>query len=84
MASPKDRRKDMKFYTENTSIFGTPLLPSAAELEWLESNKEMKTQGRAKLAEDIAKWSKPSKHKRDNHEALLKEEDKVVRKAVSL
>ncbi len=35
----------MKFYTENTSIFGTPLLPSAAELEWLESNKEMKTQG---------------------------------------
>jgi hypothetical protein len=45
MASPKDRRKDMKFYTENTSIFGTPLLPSAAELEWLESNKEMKTQG---------------------------------------
>ena len=45
MASPKDRRKDMKFYTENTSIFGTPLLPSAAELEWLESNKEMETQG---------------------------------------
>ncbi len=35
----------MKFYTENTSIFGTPLLPSAAELEWLESNKEMETQG---------------------------------------
>ena len=45
MASPKDKRKDMKFYTENTSIFGTPLLPSAAELEWLESNKEMETQG---------------------------------------
>ena len=39
---------------------------------------------RAKLAEDIAKWSKPSKHKRDNHEALLKDDDKVVRKAVSL
>ena len=44
---PEDKKEEnnMKFYRENTSIFGTPLLPSAAELEWLESNKEMETQG---------------------------------------
>jgi len=30
---------------EHVSIFGSPLLPSAAELEWLESNKEAQTQG---------------------------------------
>ena len=35
----------MKAYLEHISIFGSPLLPSAAELEWLESNKETETQG---------------------------------------
>jgi len=35
----------MKAYMEYVSIFGSPLLPSAAELEWLESNKETQTQG---------------------------------------
>ncbi len=39
---------------------------------------------RAKLAEDIAKWSKPSQYKLNNQAALKREDDRVIRKAASL
>jgi hypothetical protein len=35
----------MNAYLEHISIFGTPDLPSAAELEWLESNRDNESQG---------------------------------------
>jgi len=35
----------MTAYIEHVSIFGMPDLPSAAELEWLESNRDIESQG---------------------------------------
>tara|TARA_Y100000593_G_scaffold72634_1_gene133403 strand:- start:896 stop:1084 length:189 start_codon:yes stop_codon:yes gene_type:complete len=39
---------------------------------------------RAKLAEDIAKWSRPTQYKLNNRATLKREDDRVIRKAASL